>query len=244
VDRDWSNSVQAAFKSIAVIDPAKTAHVVIDMQKGFLEEGSIFEIPRAREVVANINAISEVLRRAGGLVVYVRFTVDDQEEHQWSSFWDRRSEEATRQSKAAFTKGSHGHATWSELSYHEDDLTIDKTRPSAFVPGTCALPEELNRRGIDTLIISGTLTNCCCESTARDAGQRNFKVIFASDACAALDAEAHNETCRNLALFGFADVRPTSGVMDLLEDARISACVPSVRPGRTLSVHTPAVPDP
>jgi len=65
---------------------------------------------------------------------------------------------------------------------------------------------------IDTLIITGTLSNCCCESTARDAMQMNYKVIFVSDANAALTDAAHNATLENMATL-FADVMSTAEVL-------------------------------
>jgi len=63
-----------------------------------------------------------------------------------------------------------------------------------------------------TLIITGTLTNCCCESTARDAMQMNYKIIFVSDANAALTDAAHNATLENMAML-FADVMTTGEVL-------------------------------
>jgi ureidoacrylate peracid hydrolase len=56
------------------IDPARTAHVIVDLQNGFMEPGAPVEVPPAREIVPNVNAISSAVRRAGGLNVFVRFT--------------------------------------------------------------------------------------------------------------------------------------------------------------------------
>ncbi len=102
-------------------------------------------------------------------------------------------------------------------------MTIDKTRFGAFVPGASDLHETLQARGIDTLIITGTLSNCCCESTARDAMQMNYKLIFVSDANAAVTDAAHNATLDNMCML-FADVRPTDEVLDVV---RRSARVPA-----------------
>jgi ureidoacrylate peracid hydrolase len=80
------------------------------------------------------------------------------------------------------------------------------------VPGTCKLHELLQARGIDTLIVTGTLTNCCSESTARDAMQQNYKIIFIADGNAALSDAEHNATlCNMVALF--ADVMTTEEVV-------------------------------
>ncbi len=84
------------------------------------------------------------------------------------------------------------------------------------------LPEVLAQRGIDTLIISGTVTNCCCESNARDAMQRNFRVIFLSDANAALSDSDHNATLNNMVSI-FADVMATSEVTGFLEAVTVAS---------------------
>jgi ureidoacrylate peracid hydrolase len=61
------------------VDPVKTAHVVIDLQKGFLAPGRISEVPVARDIVPNVNRIADRLREAGCQNVFIRFTVDPDE---------------------------------------------------------------------------------------------------------------------------------------------------------------------
>ncbi len=78
------------------------------------------------------------------------------------------------------------------------DSIVDKTRFDAFVPGSSDLHDILEARGIDTLIITGTATNVCCESTARDTMQMNYKVIFVADANATNTDAEHNATLNNL----------------------------------------------
>ena len=53
------------------------------------------------------------------------------------------------------------------------------------MPGTSDLPERLRARGFDTVLITGTVTNVCCESSARDANMTNFRTIMVSDGNAA-----------------------------------------------------------
>jgi len=55
---------------------------------------------------------------------------------------------------------------------------------------------------IDTIIVCGTVTNICCESTARDAFFRDYMVVFGSDICSALTPEAHEATLANMDIFG------------------------------------------
>ena len=79
----------------------------------------------------------------------------------------------------------------------------------------------LQDRGIDTLIVTGTVTNCCCESTARDAMQLNYKVIFVSDGNAALSDAEHNATLNNMCAL-FADVMSTEEVVSALTRAGVA----------------------
>lgn len=188
------------------VDPARTAHVVVDLQVGFMKEGAFAEIPVAREIVDNVNAVSGALRAAGGTVVYIQFTYDPDEPHYWGSMFDRMSPEALGRMKDAFETGAEQHALWPDLDVQPQDLIVPKTRFSAFIPGTCELDSILRAKGIDTLIVTGTVTNCCCESTVRDAMQMGYKVLFLEDGNASHTDEAHNATLANMAGLFFADV--------------------------------------
>lgn len=198
------------------IDPARTAHVVIDLQNGFMEPGAPVEVPFAREIVPNVNAISRAVRDAGGVNIFVRFTTPVDSLDSWSTFYARMPREVRETHQGAFAPGAHHWELWPELDVRQGDLQVDKARFGAFIPGTCDLHEILQARGIDTLIISGTLSNCCSESTARDAMQLNYKVIFVSDANATLTDAEHNATLNNMCAL-FADVMATGEVVRALE---------------------------
>jgi len=198
------------------IEPARTAHVVIDLQNGFMEPGAPVEVPFAREIVPSVNAISRAMRDAGGVNVFVRFTTPVDSLDSWSTFYARMPREVRATHQGAFAPGAHYWELWPELDVQPDDLHVDKARFGAFIPGTCDLHEILQARGIDTLIISGTLSNCCSESTARDAMQLNYKVIFVSDANATLTDAEHNATLNNMCAL-FADVMSTEEVVRAIE---------------------------
>jgi ureidoacrylate peracid hydrolase len=119
---------------------------------------------------------------------------------------------------AAFAEGSYGHALWSDLEVLPADVPVNKRRFSAFVPGSSNLHELLQARNIDTLIITGTATNVCCESTARDAMMMNYKVIFVADGTATYNDEEHNATL-GIMLAMFADVMTTDEVVARLSGA-------------------------
>ena len=194
------------------LDPRRTAHLVIDMQNGFLEPGAPVEVPAAREIVPNVNRITEAMRASGGANVFVRFTTPAGALDGWSSFYERFPAEVRREHQEAFAPGAHHWQFWPDLDVREGELEVDKQRFSAFIPGTCDLHETLQARGIDTLVITGTLSNCCCESTARDAMQLNYRIVFASDANATFTDAEHNATLHNMCSL-FADVMSTDEIV-------------------------------
>ena len=117
--------------------------------------------------------------------------------------------------EAAFADGSYGHSLWPGLEVLPPDIRVKKNRFGAFVPGSSDLHAVLQARGIDTVIITGTATNVCCESTARDAMMMNYKVIFVSDGTATYNDEEHNATL-GIMLAMFADVMTTDEVVERL----------------------------
>jgi ureidoacrylate peracid hydrolase len=198
------------------IDPARTALVVVDLQNGFMAPGQPAEIAQAREIVPTVNRLAAATRAAGGTVVWVQNTVTPESERSWSvwlgSFAD---DDWGPRMRRAFTPGDFGHAIYPDLEVRPGDLTVRKTRFSAFVQGSSELDAMLRARGIDTLIIVGTATNVCCESSARDAMMLNYKVFFISDANACRTDEEHNATLAIL-LIMFSDIRSSDEMIALL----------------------------
>jgi ureidoacrylate peracid hydrolase len=203
----------------ADLDPTKTAHLIVDLQNGFMAPGQPVEIATAREIVPNVNAISAALRAAGGLNVFIQYVINDSAKQGWSSwfkyFWNADRRAALDD---CFAEGAFGWKLWPGLDVKPGDLTVQKTRFGAFVPGSSDLHEILQARGIDTLIVTGTATNVCCESTARDAMQMNYKVIFVADGNAASTDAEHNATLSNMAAL-FADVMTADELVDCLAKA-------------------------
>jgi len=85
-----------------------------------------------------------------------------------------------------------GHQLWVELDVQPNDAIVRKARYSAFIQDSSNIEEVLRARGIDTVIVTGTVTGVCCESTARDAMMRNFKTIMVSDGCATRTDDEHD----------------------------------------------------
>lgn len=201
----------------ATIVPEKTAHLIVDMQNHFVAPDGLSRVDKAAGIVGNINRLAAAVRARGGLNVWIRVTLAQDGFGAWQSYTERFvPPEKRAEVRAALMPGSKGHAFWPELDIRDADLISDKSRFSAFIQGASDIEAELGGRGIDTLLVTGTLTNVCCESTARDAAMRDFRVIMVEDACAARTDEDHLAGLRTVAQV-FGDVRPTDEVIALLE---------------------------
>jgi ureidoacrylate peracid hydrolase len=206
----------------------RTAHIIVDLQNGFMAPGQVAEIATARDIVPNVNRISDAVRRAGGLVVYIQNTFDDVAVRTWSTFFDHFcSPERRARMIEAFSPGAEGHALWPGLDVLPEDLQVQKRRFGAFVPGASDLHAILQDRGIDTLIVTGTASQVCCESTARDAMMLNYKVFFIADGNATFTDDEHNATLSAMA-HTFCDVVDTATMVGIIQAA--SAAVKSQEP--------------
>jgi nicotinamidase-related amidase len=204
---------------IRTIDLARTALICIDLQNAFMLAGQVFGNPHALDIVPNVNRLAGAFRAAGGRVVWTRQTVSDDPlwaDPHWAAAGD---DPFVATAKAALRVGSHGHALHAAIDRAPGDLMLDKHRYSAFLPNSSDLDAQLKAAGIDVVIIAGTLTNCCCESSARDAFMQGYKVLLVSDATAAVTDAEHNAALLNLRLM-FADVKSTAETLALIEAAR------------------------
>lgn len=196
------------------IDPYKTALVVIDMQNSWVAPNlSVLEIPEAKTIVPNINSIGTALRNAGGVVAWTKSTFDDEwTKNMYKGFCDEKVIDLMMSESKV---GSFGFEIWDEMDLREGDIISEKNRPSALIQGSSDLDDQLRSKGIETLIITGTLTNACCESTTRDAVALGYNVIFVSDGTATRSDFEHNATLVNLMQL-VADVRNTADVISLV----------------------------
>ncbi|ROT43865.1 isochorismatase [Pusillimonas sp. NJUB218] len=180
------------------IDPAKTALVVIDMQNTFCAEGSPAEVAASRGIVPNLNTLTPKLRELGVPVIWVLHANESYGEYSdWDMFYNHIVAGDIRE-RTLLANAPTNQAVYTELQTKEGDITIVKNRYSALIPGSSSLERVLRSRGIDTILIAGTKTNVCCESTARDAMMLDFKVVMLSDCCASLSDEEHRSALENI----------------------------------------------
>jgi ureidoacrylate peracid hydrolase len=199
------------------IEPTRTALVVVDMQNAFMLPGVAHALcPMAETIVPNINRLAAAVRATGGCVVWIKTTFTEDALQSWSTYFEMASPEQGKKRIAALTAGSKGHALWPLLDVRPGDVIVEKNRFSAFIQGSSDLAEVLRSHRLDTVLITGTVTNVCCEATARDAMMLNFKTIMVSDANAALTEEDHNASLCAFYL-SFGDVMSTDAVIACLE---------------------------
>jgi ureidoacrylate peracid hydrolase len=207
--------------AFADLDPRHTALLVVDMQNAYLDASLKLSFNQhALDIVPNINRIARTLREAGGIVVWIQNTVNEESLKSWSTYNDRVLTAERRNKRAiGIGEGMPGHAIWPDLEVEDDDLRVKKTRYSAFIPGSSDIESLLRRRGIDTLIVTGTGTGVCCESTARDAMMLNYATIMISDGNACESDEEHNAS---LSAFyrNFGDVMTTDEIVTYIEANR------------------------
>jgi ureidoacrylate peracid hydrolase len=199
------------------IVPGKTALVVVDMQNAFLMQGVAHVLVKdGTDIVPNINRLAAAVRETGGKVVWIKNAFDPESLAIWSVFHNMTGPDRTKKRLEAMGTGTKGHELWPGLDVKPEDMIVGKDRYSAFLPGSSRLPEILRGHGIDTVIVTGTVTNVCCESTARDAMMSNFKTVMVTDANAAHTDEEHNASLIAFYL-SFGDIASTDQLVAWLK---------------------------
>ena len=186
------------------LTPARTALVVIDLQRGTV---AMPTGPHpASDVVTRAAALADALRAAGGTVVLVRVTPSE----------DGRDALRPRTDMPAQHPGPRP-PDWAEivpeLGPEPGDLVITKRQWGAFY-GT-ELDLQLRRRGIDTILLAGISTNVGVESTARDAFERGYEQVFVEDAMTARSPDDHTHTLQTV-FARIGRVRSTAEVLAAL----------------------------
>ena len=143
--------------AFGTLDPTRTALVVIDLVAFFIDENDY-----ARGIVSKVNQLADALREAGGTVAWV-VPAPWESSAMKDELLGSHIEELYRTSGGTATPRER---VWTDLATDDNDLFVEKTASSAFFPGRCTLHEVLQERAIDTVLVTGTLANVCCEATA------------------------------------------------------------------------------
>jgi nicotinamidase-related amidase len=192
--------------------PGRTALIVIDMQNAFCrDDGSTAKIgldhTRLKAVIGPCAALLAGARDRGLPVVFTRYAY--------------RPDYADGGILVRYLNPALGHADYlatgsadieivSELAPLPGEPVIDKNRPSAFY--SPAFEETLRALDVDSLVVCGVTTNCCVESTVRDASQKDYKVFVVTDAVGELEEYRHHAGLAAMR-FLFADLVTGAGIL-------------------------------
>ena len=185
------------------LDPATTALVVIDLQRGILgRETTPHAVP---DVVARSAQLAAQCRKVGATVVLVNVSFSGDEKHRLAQPVDSPNPPG---------KMPPGYDILDPaLGVVASDILVTKRQWGAFY-GT-ALDLELRRRGVTTIVLCGVATSFGVESTARDAWERNYRIVFAEDAMAGMTPGAHEFAIKTIfPRIGW--VRRTSDILAML----------------------------
>lgn len=171
------------------MNPKKTALLVIDVQNSFVEEGSPNQIKTIEADLGKLKGFIDFCREKGIKVIYTRHCFDPKNNLIEAKLFPKEMNEA-------LTKGTHGWEIHDKIRPEKKDIIIDKHRYDAFF--NTKLNEILRSRGVENVIITGTITQVCCESTARSAMFYDYNIIFCSDLNFSFDKELHERTLKVL----------------------------------------------
>ena len=176
----------------------KCVLIVVDMQNDFVRAGGAMEVPEAKNQVPKIQGLIQKCRESGVPVIYTVHETDP-------CYCPLEIAAFPHLKTKGMRGGSEGIQVVNELKPAPADVVIKKRRFSAFYQTDLEIVLRNIRvagNSVDTVIICGTVTNICCESTARDAFFRDYKVVFGSDVCSALTPGAHRAALDNMEIFG------------------------------------------
>ncbi|MEQ8515289.1 MAG: cysteine hydrolase [Chromatocurvus sp.] len=192
-------------------DPARASLIIIDMQNSFCKrDGRVAAIGLdTSQCEAAIEPCTRVLasaRAAGMPVIFTRY-VYRPDYTDGGVMVEHMMPELAQCS--ALQAGTPDADIVPELAVAEGDIVLDKNRPSSFF-GT-ELDSILAGINRPQLLVCGVTTNCCVESTVRDASQRDMQVFVVGDACGELDEERHRVSLRSMDML-FGDVISSTDV--------------------------------
>jgi nicotinamidase-related amidase len=164
----------------APIDPAKTALLVMDYQNGIFER-----VEGGDDLIAGAQRAIALIRDQGGTIGYVRVGFADGEAPS-GTMGQRIGREAALTMFHADSPGTQIH---DEITPQDGDIVVRKTRVGPF--GTTDLHEQLQAKGIDTLILAGISTSGVVLSAVRDGHDRDYRLFVLSDLCADPEADVH-----------------------------------------------------
>lgn len=185
------------------LNPATTALVLIDLQKGIV--GRSLAPYSGMEVADRAITLSRKLRQAGATIIFVRLLA--------SEVLQLPVDSPTRDPHAP-PPPPEASELLPQLDIQPSDLVITKRQWGAFY-GT-ELDQQLRRRGIRTIVLGGIATNIGVESTARAAFDRGYELVFVEDVMTTVSVEAQ-KFATEVIFPRMGRVRTTQDVLEALQ---------------------------
>ncbi|KAL8208550.1 hypothetical protein R6Q57_007962 [Mikania cordata] len=165
-------------------NPKTSVLLVIDMQ--------IYFSAIAKPILPSITSTIQTCRRAAIPVIFTRHCHKSPADYAMLGEWWNND---------LIIDGTTESDLMPELERRKEDMVVEKNTYSGF-RGT-GLEERLKEMGVEEVIVTGVMTNLCCETTAREAFVRGFRVFFSTDATATSSEDLHLATLKNMG-YGFA----------------------------------------
>jgi nicotinamidase-related amidase len=168
-----------ATNTIERVDPARTALLVMDFQRGLVER-----VPESEALLTRLRETIELLRGHGATIGYVRVGFADGERPA-----GRMSRLATPERLASLHADAPGTQIDDRIAPRDGDIVVRKVRVGSF--GTTDLHDRLQDRSVDTLLLAGISTSGVVLSTVRDGHDRDYRLIVVSDLVADPEPDVH-----------------------------------------------------
>jgi nicotinamidase-related amidase len=211
----WLERIRPFNQHAMRLNARASALLVVDMQRFFLDPASPNFTCGGLAIVPTLRRLVDAFRRAGRPVIYTRHVhhPGDLDRGIMGWWWE-----------AACIEGSLESEIHPHLAPTAGEKVVLKHRYSAFY--NTDLETVLRCLKVEDIVVSGVMTNMCCESTARDAYYRDYRVFFLADGTGSVNEEMHLASLLNLA-FGFAYVTTTNVISEQLTGAASDAENPS-----------------
>ncbi|MCK4716841.1 MAG: cysteine hydrolase [Candidatus Marinimicrobia bacterium] len=202
--KQWLAKIHPYNQHEMTLNPDKSALIVIDMQKFFLDAGSPTFTCGGLAILPALKRVIGAFRKAGRPVIFTRHVhhPDNLDSGIMKWWWEGMCLEGSPESEIH-----------PDIAPAPNEKVIFKHRYSSFY--NTDLETVLRCLRIEDLVISGIMTNLCCESTARDAYYRDYRVFVLADGTGSINEEMHLASLLNLA-FGFAFVTTADKVVNRL----------------------------
>jgi nicotinamidase-related amidase len=200
------------------VNPRSAAVIVIDMQNGFVAKGATYETPGARTLIPLLERLLAFAREHGMPIIWT------QSDHSAPYSGIMLKKFPTIREDKYLWAGDSSFELFPDMAQPRDgDFRVIKHKYDAFFETN--LDAILRNQNVDTVIIVGTATNVCCESTARSAFYRDYCVAFPSDCNASFDAGMHQAALKTIDMF-FGRVMTTD---ELLGEMATAAAASNTR---------------